>query len=113
VSVEIEGPSGVLWSGSTNGPLPLRTARARIATRSARTRISTARSPKAPINSMNRRPLTKPVLNLFRVATDELQLANIRSCCGQRIPPSSAARVKTASSIGSVNRPVKVFCWLT
>ena len=28
-------------------------------------------------------------------------------------PASSAARARTASSIGSVRRPVKVFCWLT
>lgn len=26
---------------------------------------------------------------------------------------SDTARARTASSIGSVNRPVKVFCWLT
>ena len=32
---------------------------------------------------------------------------------GRARPPSSAARGKTASSIGSVSRPVKVFCWLT
>ena len=31
---------------------------------------------------------------------------------GRPSPPSSLARAKTASSIGSVSLPVKVFCWL-
>jgi formate--tetrahydrofolate ligase len=31
---------------------------------------------------------------------------------GRDVPLSAAARVKTLSSIGSVSRPVKVFCWL-
>ena len=29
-----------------------------------------------------------------------------------QLPASSTARAKTASSIGSVSRPVNVFCWL-
>jgi hypothetical protein len=39
------------------------------------------------------------------------KLALPRDGCGQ--PPAiAAARAKTASSIGSVSFPVKVFCWL-
>ena len=37
----------------------------------------------------------------------------VRSFSDQRTPPNAAARLITASSIGSVSRPVKVFCWLT
>ena len=39
--------------------------------------------------------------------------AGLDRACSPVSRASSVARVRTASSIGSVSRPVKVFCWLT
>ena len=54
------------------GPPPLRTARARVATRSTRTRTSTAAFPESP-NQQHESPTADeaPLLNLFRAMTDK------------------------------------------
>ena len=49
-------------------------------------------------------------INRHRVRTDH---PHRQTSSAARPPASITARPSTASSIGSVSRPVKVFCWLT
>ncbi|GAA0355960.1 hypothetical protein GCM10010151_51970 [Actinoallomurus spadix] len=63
-----------------------------------------------PVTRRIRRPrgASPPAPDTRAAHTDGL--APVRAQPGRRAYPR--ARVNTASSIGSVTRPVKVFCWL-